>query len=323
MLFYGINFMASFSHMKGAFLRQDWVTLLVVSVCLLRAGCHKTAGAVMAYPALARVFPVIFVFGPAAKLVVDLIRKRTLNRACLGFLVAFVLMGILLVAVSVWDDGGVQGWRDFAQKIGVHNDDISSWRLGFKYLFIGAYRPAGMSWTEFRDAKKALFDERQVLWWIIQGLVLIVCVCLVRNLEDYESVAFSFVPLFFLVAPTFYYYIMLLVPFFFFAPKIEQTPRAIGLAALFAFSAVACAMCSVYGLTVNVHYGWSWILLGFVVYMMILAMLAKPARLAADTGPSSVPIPLPSTPDSADPASVALDNPENVDTGQERFNDAL
>ena len=35
----------SFVHIKGAFMRLDWVTLLVIAACLIHAKWYKTAGA--------------------------------------------------------------------------------------------------------------------------------------------------------------------------------------------------------------------------------------------------------------------------------------
>jgi hypothetical protein len=76
--FHGLNYMGAFVHIKGAFLRFDWLLGLVASMSLLRIAerahlkartadlCAALAGAALAYAGLARVFPFIFAFGPGA-----------------------------------------------------------------------------------------------------------------------------------------------------------------------------------------------------------------------------------------------------------------
>lgn len=43
-IFCDANYFVSFDHIKGAFMPLDWVTLLMITVCLIHAKWQKTAG---------------------------------------------------------------------------------------------------------------------------------------------------------------------------------------------------------------------------------------------------------------------------------------
>jgi hypothetical protein len=62
-IFWGCNAPANFYWTGGAFLRMDWIFLLVASLCLARKRMFLLAGAALTWSALLRVFPGIFVIG--------------------------------------------------------------------------------------------------------------------------------------------------------------------------------------------------------------------------------------------------------------------
>ena len=62
-VFWGCNAPANFYWTGGAFLRMDWIFLLVASLCLARKRKFLLAGAALTWSALLRVFPGIFVIG--------------------------------------------------------------------------------------------------------------------------------------------------------------------------------------------------------------------------------------------------------------------
>lgn len=260
LLLLGTHYVMKFSHMKGAYLRTDFVMALVLSVCMLRKSHYKTAGALVAYATFSRVFPAVFLFGMGAKAAWDLWSHRRVDRRYLRFFAAFTLASAVLVGGSIAYEGSLDLWRDFAGKIGMHNEQISPWRVGFKYLFIGEFVPpkvpmndsmAAMlaersAWDQmgqwFKDhrvvTQSQYYTDHPFLWWGIQLVMLGVSFFLVRGLSDARALMYGFVPCFFLASPTYYYYIMLLVPLLFFAPHIERGGHALGLALMF-FTAMA------------------------------------------------------------------------------------
>lgn len=228
LIFLGTSYMSRFSHMKGSFLRTDFAMSLVMAVCMLKKNHYRTAGALVAYSALARVFPAVYFFGlgakffweflPAAwKAVAAFFAKRYWETAKFRFLTGAALFIVLHVpwavlsvqyAASPYQDGvlqyralwplllpafdiallggivlwwglrhqlidvrywhffsacamtmlvlvsasfiyagGTHQWEEYAEKIGRHNQDISPWRVGLKYVFISKL-PNDLSFRE-------------------------------------------------------------------------------------------------------------------------------------------------------------------------------
>src|SRR5258706_4150088 len=56
-IFWGCQLPAEYFWTGGAFMRQDWLSWLVLSACLVRKPFYALAGAAFAYSTLFRVFP--------------------------------------------------------------------------------------------------------------------------------------------------------------------------------------------------------------------------------------------------------------------------
>lgn len=274
-IFHGINYFMAFVHIKGAFMRLDWVCLLVIGMCLLKLRWYKSAGVAMAYAAMARVFPLLFAFGLGAKLLWDLFHAywkkifakdsaATINRDYWAFFVSFGVTCVALVIASAMYNGGFGLWDNFIEKIKVHDSDISTTRVGFKYIFL---------WSE--SNKLLAFEEGKLLWWSIMAGAVFLTGLLARKVEDYETVALSFIPVFFLAAPTFYYYVMLIVPLFLFLPRVKNGWRAIGAALFFLLAGVSFAT----GLFLEHHFQLFFILsccvMAIVFYMALTALTTR------------------------------------------------
>ncbi len=266
---YGVN------EIRGAFLRWDWLALTGISICLLKRGWYKSAGALMAYAGMARVFPLVFLFGMGAKFAWDLIQRRTIERRYVEFFAAFAIAALVIVGASILWDGGTQHWQDFFAKIAMHDEGLSSQRTGFKYAFIDTF--------EGTAGKEQWFKDHQVSWRVCQLLALLFAFVSVRRLEDYEAVAFSYVPMYFLSAPTTYYQIALLIPLFMFLPRLQQNPRLIGAAISFLLSMAF----QLFDLTGFLDSQWalsgflSWLLLAYCAYLIVAGFKARPEEPVA------------------------------------------
>lgn len=64
-VFWGCNAPANFYWTGGAFLRQDWIFLLVASLCLMRKRKFLLGGFALTWSALLRIFPGVFIIGVA------------------------------------------------------------------------------------------------------------------------------------------------------------------------------------------------------------------------------------------------------------------
>ncbi len=78
-VFWGCNAPANFYWTGGAFLRQDWLFLLVAAVCCARKRKFGLAGAALTWSALLRVFPIIFFGGWGIMVVYEVIRRIPLR----------------------------------------------------------------------------------------------------------------------------------------------------------------------------------------------------------------------------------------------------
>lgn len=446
----GTSYVMKFSHMKGAYLRTDFAMSLVIAVCMLKLNHYRTAGALMMYAALARVFPAVFFFGAGVKLLqaVLLHWRPSLRRLGAGMVMALALTAAFTLALHF---GAPAGWmenlaravprlsdllagtaltiafeamaagaaalgltalwlfnesppcrpyvrlfssalavlvlfsaavlmdkrtgvpyvEDFAKKIGRHLSDLSPWRVGYKYLFINqpsiqnerlkvakaeepvpapaaakapdgqadehgdapdepetapaaitpvtnhappGFRPARAIEDAYLDmrfaAEKAaaktaedeetatlgpvarlgatlfqffkiyvpnirgqIYKERAVEWYLTILAVLALSFLAVLGLKDHEALAWSFVPTFFLVAPTYYYYIMLAVPLLFFTSALERPARLLGAGAMLAMAMPGYYLYGDlgYGQQFATYYWHSVMYLGLALYMLLLA----------------------------------------------------
>lgn len=294
-VFFACNVFMTFPHIKGGFLRLDWVTLLVMSTCMLKFGRYRIAGAMAAYAALARVFPVIFAFGLGAKCLWDFYETRRISRKYLDFFVVFAIVIAALVGLSIYDDGGIHLWKEFREKISLHDNDLSTTRVGFKYIFLWTTQITG-GWNAWEAAQQKEFTDRRVLWWMIQAGVLALVFFAARRVKDHEALCLGYIPAFFLTAPTFYYHVMLIVPMTYCLMRVGAGTRAIGAAILFAISLAGYVVTSVSGMDLYPCFLLSWMLMLFCAYFLAAAFLARRCEPAEETAPETPPhaaIPLP------------------------------
>lgn len=276
--FFGTNFVTNFVHIKGALLRMDWVACLVISMCLLHKKHFRTAGVVLAYAAAARVFPAVFAFGVGALACWDLFSTRKINRDYVRFFASFFITAAVLLSASYLYYGSTL-WQEFIAKIGVHNADISTTRVGFKYIFLWPF-------ATFGD-KVSGFQDHQSLWWKIQGVMLVITFIAARRMKPYQALGLGFVPAFFLTAPTFYYYILLIVPLMVFLPTPARPGHVLGAGLLFASSIAGYVLNQKMNLDFPLCFALSCMYGAICVYMVGLYLL--PARMMQATGAAGAP----------------------------------
>jgi hypothetical protein len=232
----GSMFVMADGTIRGAFLRFDWLALLVMATCCLKLDRYKTAGALAAYAGAARIFPLAFAFGLGAKCLWELVSTRRIARRYLEFFVTFSLVIVVLVGGSLLADGGTETWESFWSKIRFHDTHMSHLRVGFKPLLLAGAAPFMNDWPAHATMRALRFGELRTVWWALQVLVLTAAFFAVRRLKDYETMAIGWVVVYFLFAPAFYYQVVLLVPALLFLPKLRERARAHGLALLFGIS---------------------------------------------------------------------------------------
>jgi hypothetical protein len=158
-----------------------------------------------------------------------------IDRRWVRFFAAFGVTVLVLVALSgIWWRG-TGAWSEYTHKIAQHNAGISEWRVGFKYIFMGdwqnvAHGPAQGVQNLAPALNVARYEQGLSAWWTIQLSVLALSLLAALGLKDHRAFMLGFVPLFFLVSPTYYYYVMLLLPLLFFAERLDEPRYAAGVA---------------------------------------------------------------------------------------------
>lgn len=234
-VFWGCNAAANFYWTGGAFLRQDWLFLLVLSVCMARKKKPFWAGAALMWSALLRVFPGALFGGWAAMVILyTLMRLRgrppaSGDRGLLSYVHpshrrliagAVVALGVL-VPMSMATTGGVQPWRDFVHHIGVHRDTPLTNHMGLptilSHTWEGRMRftrdnnldDAFEKWKSGRNERKA---ERKLLQYgIFAGMFLWIAWALHRSRLLWLAPPLSLPLVMCLTDLTCYYYSMFIV----------------------------------------------------------------------------------------------------------------
>jgi poly-gamma-glutamate synthesis protein (capsule biosynthesis protein) len=243
LVFHGVNYMMSFVHIKGGFLRLDWFAALGLAVCALRASWFGAAGGLLAYAGATRIFPLAFgipllgqfmyryaaTFGEHSE--DGQHTRRVLYQSALRFTAGFCVVGILALGLSFTVPEGLTLWKQFLQKIAVHNADISTTRVGFKYVFLAPFANKGQAFADHHLLYSA---------FVLGGILLSAWAA--RRVTWDEALALGFVSAYFAAAPTFYYYVMLLIPFLFCVSRMDSLWHTFGAVLLFLFTAVAYAL---------------------------------------------------------------------------------
>jgi hypothetical protein len=74
-VFWGCNAPANFYWTGGAFLRMDWIFLLIASLCLMRKRMFLLAGLALTWSALLRIFPGLLIGGIAIMVAFEIFRR--------------------------------------------------------------------------------------------------------------------------------------------------------------------------------------------------------------------------------------------------------
>jgi hypothetical protein len=119
----------------GCFLRLDWLAALVVGICLLKRERFATAGVCLGYATMVRVFPLLFLLGPALLAVKSWLRGE---RPRWPFSFAAGFAGIVCVAfvAGSMTGRGVEAWWEFGDHISNYRETWSGDIVGLDTMFV-------------------------------------------------------------------------------------------------------------------------------------------------------------------------------------------
>jgi hypothetical protein len=134
-VFWGCNAPAGFYWTGGAFMRQDWIFLVVASLSLARKRMFGLSGAALTWASLLRVFPVALFGGVGLIMIFQVLRTRRIARSHLRFVAGCVLALAVLVPASI-SVTGVQAYRDFAAHISLHKGTPLTNHMGLETILV-------------------------------------------------------------------------------------------------------------------------------------------------------------------------------------------
>lgn len=215
---FGCGYPWRFDWVGGAFLRQDWLTASGVAICLLHRKKYGWAGALFGYAAMVRIFPLLFLFGPAVVALRQLLgkeRPRWVLRLAAGFALAVLLSFAAGGAVG----RGASAWSEFARNLEKHRASWLTNNVGLDNLLL--YGPDTFSrrlvdWSSpepwiLWQGKMDLEGGQRRPWLVLAAaLFLLVTAAAAWHAPPDEAAAASVAAVFALLLLTCYYWVMLL-----------------------------------------------------------------------------------------------------------------
>jgi hypothetical protein len=214
-VFWGTQAPSAFYWTGGAFLRQDWLCLCVLSVALLRKRYYGWAGAALAWAALLRVFPALLCVGPLLVIGWQWRRTRRLLGAHRTFMRGAALTLVCGVAATLVAFGP-RYHAEFASHIAMHADTPVANHMSLRTLFsIGSEDllsatpdPNAIDPTErWVSARRAHFAHLRGFYWLAAcalGVAFLLAVRRVRRL--WLAIGLSLVLVMAFTDPSSYYY---------------------------------------------------------------------------------------------------------------------
>jgi hypothetical protein len=239
-LFIGLCYSFRWPHIPWAFLRYDWISCLVLSICMVKKEKYAWGGAFIGYAALMRYFPalwLIFIFGKAVH---SLFTNKSVSLGRFWMRVpmhyyrmafGFFLTIILLMGASVARDG-ISAHKASLANMAEHvlPENLSSRRQGLAITL--TYRG--------EDNLNLITKEKKDIVQRIEKPLRAVCLILlvafglfVSRRPDWEVIGLAFIPYFMLTTSSYYYYVIRLTGVVIHAADLSKPRNAVGLAILF------------------------------------------------------------------------------------------
>jgi hypothetical protein len=134
-VFWGCNTAGCFYWTGGAFLRQDWIFLLVGSLCLAKKRYFGLAGAAFVWSGLLRIFPLAAGFGWLVLIALYFLRHRSFHRDHLRFLAGGAIAAALLIPSSIAVSGAAS-YKEFAHHISLHKNTPLTNHMGLETMVV-------------------------------------------------------------------------------------------------------------------------------------------------------------------------------------------
>jgi hypothetical protein len=133
-IFWGCQSSAPMLWTCGAFLRQDWLFLLVLAVCLVRKQYFALGAAALVYSALLRIFPGLLVMGWLVVAGWQVVKHRKLTKPQLRMLAGGTLAAAVLLPASIYVCGKDAYPQFYEHTLKVHDQTPLTNHMGLRVL---------------------------------------------------------------------------------------------------------------------------------------------------------------------------------------------
>jgi len=206
-IFFFVNFSDRFAYVGGSYLRYLWMVALGVGLSMLKRKRYATAAIALGTSTMLNIFPILFVVGIPAKMLISRIRKRAVASEHVRFFKYLVGTLLFLGILGACHGRGPLNYSDFFSKMAIHAKVINQSRVGFEYLFPSRdIRPFNL-YDNHPDRDIISLKPIEPIYYLIVLIVLGLGFALVPKLDDLEaSVIIGILLLFFLFGTVHYYY---------------------------------------------------------------------------------------------------------------------
>ena len=228
-VFWAVSAPNEFYWTGGAFLRQDWLFLLVAAVALARKRRFALAGAAATWSALLRVFPAILFVGWVLAIALELFQKRSLSSSNKRLIVGSLIAAAVLVPPSMLA-AGADAYPAFAKNIVSRQAAGATNRMGLETMVqhdwdrrMRFLRDDNLSdpFEVWKRERSARLDRLKPLYVLVIGFVFAWTLWALRRTKLLWAAVPLGLPLVVAVAdPACYYYSMFIVT----ALLIRQCP---------------------------------------------------------------------------------------------------
>jgi hypothetical protein len=265
-VYFFTSFSNQFALMGGSILRFAYLALLLGAVAEAQRARPRAAGVALGLATLFQVFPALYALGLGLAAGYRALRQRRLPGWAPPFAFAYAATLLAGFAASL-AVVSFENWREFAQKLALHGEILSEYRVGLELPLVLDWPIPPGGWLPFAQ-KLAELHERQALHLLCAGALLLAALSLASKLRSLElAILFGSVALY-VATPVHYYFASLVLLFF--VARDETRPElagVLGRSLLFLLSAGAFLVHRSAGSLALVNN--YWLSLGLLVVLLV------------------------------------------------------
>ncbi len=275
MLWLLVTYSTRWPTLSWAFLRYDWIAALLAATALLRKGHPFVAGLLAGWSAASRLFPVFWMFGPAAKGAAGLVRG-VLHRPLVLLAVGFAAAVIAVQGAALATFGTESASTHFANmEDHTRAEQLSSRRIGLALTLVTEpWKGTAVPEIITKEHKEQI-DRQSPFRNALAVVVLIALAWALRRSRDEEAFAYGFFPFFLLTTASYYYYVARAPLIAVHAGDLDHVRHRVSLAYLF-------------GIEVFCNAAETWVpghrlfLIGTLAWLVAIYVVATTAALLAE-----------------------------------------